>query len=217
MDTGIFLLSIIFIRYWVCCQNTRVIHILRVYIAALAPEVPNASCVCYTVWPCSSGPLHCCAATLCCSLCHPIADFVHGVFILKAHQRRSLVRMIKSLLPSWGSSSWSVFNRGKKKKKAFFVCLFPTVTWWLLFRLILLHRMTIMHSRAVVTTHNQYHVGRLGFFSIWKVCTTLPWREKLCALLLSSQEKSSVIILLPKVNVFSEQICHQHCPLSVRG
>ena len=123
MDTGIFLLSIIFIRYWVCCQNTRVIHILRVYIAALAPEVPNVSCVCYTVWPCSSGPLHCCAATLCCSLCHPIADFVHGVFILKTHQRRSLVRMIKSLLPSWGSSSWSVFNRGKKKKPFLFVCL----------------------------------------------------------------------------------------------
>lgn len=34
-DTGIFLLNIIFIRYWVCCQNPQVINILRVYIPAL--------------------------------------------------------------------------------------------------------------------------------------------------------------------------------------
>lgn len=39
MDTGIFLLSIIFIRYWVCCQNTWVINTLRVYITTLPEAV----------------------------------------------------------------------------------------------------------------------------------------------------------------------------------
>lgn len=41
MDTGIFLLNIIFILYWVCCQNPQVINILRVYI----PALPEAVCV----------------------------------------------------------------------------------------------------------------------------------------------------------------------------
>lgn len=39
MDTGIFLLNIIFIWYWVCCQNTQVINILRVYITTLPEAV----------------------------------------------------------------------------------------------------------------------------------------------------------------------------------
>lgn len=39
MDTGIFLLNIIFIRCWVCCQNTQVINMLRVYITALPEAV----------------------------------------------------------------------------------------------------------------------------------------------------------------------------------
>lgn len=39
MDTGIFLLNIIFIWYRVCCQNTQVINMLRVYITALPEAV----------------------------------------------------------------------------------------------------------------------------------------------------------------------------------
>lgn len=39
MDTGIFLLNIIFIRYRVCCQNPQVINMLRVYITALPEAV----------------------------------------------------------------------------------------------------------------------------------------------------------------------------------
>lgn len=39
MDTRIFLLNIIFIWYWVCCQNTQVINMLRVYITALPEAV----------------------------------------------------------------------------------------------------------------------------------------------------------------------------------
>lgn len=118
MDTGIFLLSIIFIRYRVCCQIT-VIHILTVYIAALAPEVPNVSCVLHSVAvQLGASPPLCCYLVL--LFVSPYRRFVRGVFILKAHQRRSLGRMITSLFSSWGSSSWSLLDREKKG----LVCLF---------------------------------------------------------------------------------------------
>lgn len=73
MDTGIFLLNIIFIRYWVCCQNPQVINILRVYI----PTLPEAVCSHH------SSPTF--LSSECCSLCSAGCSTVPVACVHLAH------------------------------------------------------------------------------------------------------------------------------------
>lgn len=157
MDTGIFLLNIIFIRYRVCCQNTRVINIVRVYITTLPeavrshqrfPTLPVPWVLPTTVRAAPGAPQHpppmCIqrmsarvgcfpkyhvpqiqhlqtvppsAARFCCSSCHGITDLMHRGFVLFWKHTRvvPLVRMMKSLLLSWGKLLLiCVCNRRKK-------------------------------------------------------------------------------------------------------
>lgn len=150
-----------------CCAGCSTAPVARVHLARVCPgrllsHLPHPHLQHLQALTLS-------AARFCCSLCHGITALMPRVFILKAHQIRLFLRMMKSLL-SWGKPLICACTR----KTAFF----PTGTWSLLFRPVLLHSDRTHGGGAVVAAQYQYHPGTLsGVFSM-KVFTALPSRDK---------------------------------------
>lgn len=110
-------------------------------------------------------------------------------FLFWKHTRLFL-RMVKSLLLSWGKLLICACTR----KTAFF----PTGTWSLLFRPILLHSDPTHGGGAVVAAQYQYHPGTLsGVFFYESVHSASFKRQTRRTLLPRSEGKSSGIIFLP--------------------